>query len=56
MVPIALARGDNHAVIVKKEGYVTESIDIGSIARAGWVIFDVLFNCVAFLTDMTTGA
>ncbi|MDR2351247.1 MAG: PEGA domain-containing protein [Endomicrobium sp.] len=51
-----LKRNQNHSIIVKKEGCKTESINVGNHVQAGWVVFDVLFNWSAFLTDAITGA
>jgi hypothetical protein len=51
-----LRRDQNHSIVVKKKGYKTEAVNIDNHVQAGWVIFDVLFNWFAFLTDPTTGA
>jgi hypothetical protein len=53
---VNLKRGKQHSVIFRKEGYKTETVNINSYVQAGWVVFDVLFNWFAFLTDPTTGA
>ncbi|MCA6071535.1 MAG: PEGA domain-containing protein [Endomicrobium sp.] len=53
---VALTRGDNHTVIVKKEDYNTETVDIKSGVQAGWVVFDALLNWFVFFMDPTTGA
>lgn len=55
-ISVALTRENNHTVIVKKEGYNTETVGINSRAQIGWVIFDVFFNWFALLTDASTGA
>jgi hypothetical protein len=56
MVSVKLKRGDNHNVVIKKEGYKTKIVGINSRVQAGWIVFDVLFNWLAFFTDPTTGA
>jgi hypothetical protein len=55
-VSVALTRGENHTVIIKKEGYNSETVGIKSRVQAGWVVFDALLNWLAFFTDPTTGA
>ncbi len=56
MVKERLRRKHNHIVLVKKEGYNEQSIEINKRVQVGWVIFDSLVNWFAFLTDPTTGA
>lgn len=53
---VNLRRKDNHTVMVKKEGFKTQNVQIDSHVQAGWIVFDALFNWLAFLTDAPTGA
>ncbi len=55
-VNINLRRGDDHIIMIKKEGCQTSTTMITSHVQPGWVIFDAFFNWLAFLTDPTTGA
>jgi hypothetical protein len=55
-VSVKLNRKDDHSVIVKKDGYDSEVINIGTSAQAAWIVFDLFFNPLAFLTDAPTGA
>ncbi|MDR0800021.1 MAG: PEGA domain-containing protein [Endomicrobium sp.] len=56
IISVALTRRDNHSVIIRKEGYKTESIGIRSSVQSGWVIFDIFVNQFALLIDLITGA
>jgi hypothetical protein len=51
-----LARKTDHMILVKKEGCETKQIDVRKKTQVGWVIFDALFNWLAFATDAPTGA
>lgn len=54
-----LKRDANHSVIIKKEGYKTQSVNIDSHVQTGWIIFDlVLLCCGNILTfiDPITGS
>lgn len=55
-VAVKLRREDNHTVIVKKEGYVKEVVQINTHVQVGWVIFDALFSWVGLLVDVSTSA
>lgn len=51
-----LRRKYNHTVLVKKDGFEPQTVEISKRVQVGWVIFDSLINWFAFLTDPTTGA
>lgn len=51
-----LARKTDHMILVKKEGCETKQIDVRKKTQVGWVVFDALFNWLAFATDAPTGA
>lgn len=55
-VSLKLARNSNHTVTIKKDGFKTQNVQITKHTQAGWVVFDILLNWGAFLTDPTTGA
>ncbi|MDR1259804.1 MAG: PEGA domain-containing protein [Endomicrobium sp.] len=54
-VSMKLKRDRNHSVIIKKEGYQTEAMNIDSHVQPGWVAYGVLNN-FALITDAVTGA
>jgi hypothetical protein len=56
LVVAQLARKTNHTIIVKKDGCSTETLEVQKHVQVGWVVFDLLVNWFAFLTDPTTGA
>lgn len=51
-----LRRKDDHIIMAKKPGCETRTAQINSEWSAGWLVFDFLFNWLAFLTDCPTGA
>lgn len=51
-----LARKTDHMILVKKEGCETKQIDVKKKTQVGWIVFDALFNWLAFATDAPTGA
>jgi len=53
---VNLRRKHNHTVMIKKDGCETETVQIRKETQAGWIVFDALFNWLAFLTDAPTGA
>jgi hypothetical protein len=55
-VTVNLKRKSNHTVMIEKEGCRTETVQIRKETQAGWIVFDALFNWLAFLTDAPTGA
>ena len=55
-INIKLRRDSDHTIMIKKEGYKTQTVQIQKHTQAGWVVFDALFNWGGFLTDPTTGA
>ena len=55
-VTVNLKRKNNHTVMIKKDGCCTETVQVQKETQAGWIVFDALFNWLAFLTDAPTGA
>jgi hypothetical protein len=55
-VTVNLKRKNNHTVMIKKDGCRTETVQVQKETQAGWIVFDALFNWLAFLTDAPTGA
>lgn len=55
-VNVKLARKSNHVVMVKKEGYETETVNLEKHLEWGWIVVDGLLNWFGFLTDAPTGA
>jgi len=56
LVTERLARKHNHTVMVKKDGYETQTVEIKKRTQVGWVLFNSFFNWFAFATDAPTGA
>ena len=48
-----LRRKRNHAVMIKKDGCRTETVQVQKHTQDGWVVFDALFNWFAFLADVS---
>lgn len=59
-VSVKLKRNNNHSIIVKKDGYQTEAINLGTHTQIGWMIYDVLSglcgNCISLPLDALTGS
>lgn len=51
-----LSRKSDHTILVKKDGCSTQSLSVEKKTQVGWIIFDALFNWLAFATDAPTGA
>lgn len=50
-----LTRKDDHTILVKKDGCLTKTLEVKK-TQVGWIIFDALFNWLAFATDAPTEA
>ena len=51
-----LKRNTNHSVIVKKEGYKTQLVDIDKHMQVGWAILDILTAWPSLIVDAVTGS
>ena len=52
-----LKRDTNHSVIIKKEGYKTQSVNIDKHIQVGWVILDIFtLTWPSLIIDAITGS